>query len=208
MRRLPRPGTSAGITYDAAQARLDAAGPSGLRKTPGVEVSTGSLGQGLSIAAGLAAGLRGGEQPEPSRDDRTVFCLMGDGEIQEGQIWEAAMFSAHEGLNNLVAIVDHNGLQIDGACDEVMCLGSVAAKFRAFDWHAMEIDGHDVGAVYDALEAAKAYRAGPVVVIAHTIKGKGVSFMEGNAGWHGKAPSAEQVAIAMAELTVTEGGAS
>jgi transketolase len=178
------------------------------RKTPGVEVSTGSLGQGLSIAAGLAAGLRGGERPEPSLDDRTVFCLMGDGEIQEGQIWEAAMFSAHEGLGNLVGIVDHNGLQIDGACDEVMCVGSVAAKFRAFDWHAIEIDGHDVRAVYDALETAKAHRGGPAVVIAHTIKGKGVSFMEGNAGWHGKAPSAEQVAIAMAELTVTEGGAS
>jgi transketolase len=178
------------------------------RKTPGVEVSTGSLGQGLSIAAGLAAGLRGGERPEPSRDDRTVFCLMGDGEIQEGQIWEAAMFSAHEGLDNLVGIIDHNGLQIDGACDEVMCVGSLAAKFHAFDWHAIEIDGHDVAAVHDALEAAKAFRGGPTVVIAHTIKGKGVSFMEGNAGWHGKAPSAEQVAIAMAELAVTEGSAS
>jgi transketolase len=178
------------------------------RKTPGVEVSTGSLGQGLSIAAGLAAGLRGGERPEPSCDDRTVFCLMGDGEIQEGQIWEAAMFSAHEGLDNLVGIIDHNGLQIDGACDEVMCVGSLAAKFKAFDWHTIEIDGHDVSAVCEALEAAKAFRGGPAVVIAHTIKGKGVSFMEGNAGWHGKAPSAEQVAIAMAELTVTEGSAS
>ena len=170
------------------------------KKTPGVEVSTGSLGQGLSVAAGLAAGLRGGEHPEHTRDDRTVFCLLGDGEIQEGQVWEAAMFAAHEGLDNLVAVVDHNGLQIDGACNEVMCLGTVAAKFKAFDWHAVEVDGHDVQAVYEALEAAKAFEGAPVVIIAHTIKGKGVSFMEGDAGWHGKAPNAEQVEQAMAEL--------
>ena len=178
------------------------------KKTPGVEVSTGSLGQGLSVASGLAAGLRGGEHPENSRDDRTVFCLMGDGEIQEGQVWEAAMFAAHEHLDNLVAIVDYNGLQIDGACDEVMCLGTVAAKFTAFGWHATEVDGHDVAAVYAALEAAKAYRGGPAVIVAHTIKGKGVSFMEGEAGWHGKAPSAEQVVTAQAEISATEGSAS
>ena len=177
------------------------------KKTPGVEVSTGSLGQGLSVAAGLAVGLRGGEHPEPTHEDRTVFCLLGDGEIQEGQVWEAAMFAAHESLGNLVAIVDHNGLQIDGACTEVMCVGSVAAKFSAFDWHAVEIDGHDVGAIHDALQAAKAHRQGPKVIVAHTIKGKGVSFMEGEAGWHGKAPSAEQVEIALAELTAAEGSA-
>jgi transketolase len=170
------------------------------KKTPGVEVSTGSLGQGLSISAGLAAGLRGGEFPEPAHDDRTVFCLMGDGEIQEGQVWEGAMFAAHEKLANLVAIVDHNGLQIDGACTEVMCLGGVAAKFTAFDWHVLEIDGHDVGAIREALLAAKAYPDGPAMIVAHTIKGKGVSFMEGEAGWHGKAPSAEQVTTAIAEL--------
>jgi transketolase len=178
------------------------------KKTPGVEVSTGSLGQGLSVAAGLAAGLRGGEHPEPGRQDRTVFCLLGDGEIQEGQVWEAAMFSAHEGLDNLVAVVDHNGLQIDGACTEVMCLGTVSAKFAAFDWHAVEIDGHDIRAIHDALETAKAYRGGPVVIVAHTIKGKGVSFMEGDAGWHGKAPSPEQVRQALAELSAAEGSAS
>lgn len=170
------------------------------KKTPGVEVSTGSLGQGLSISAGLAAGLRGGEFPEPAHDDRTVYCLLGDGEIQEGQVWEGAMFAAHEKLANLVAIVDHNGLQIDGACTEVMCLGGVAAKFTAFDWHVLEIDGHDVAAVREALLAAKAYSEGPVMIVAHTIKGKGVSFMEGEAGWHGKAPSPEQVAIAISEL--------
>jgi transketolase len=176
-------------------------------KTPGVEVSTGSLGQGLSIAAGLAAGLRGGEGAAV-RDERTVFCVLGDGEIQEGQVWEAAMFAAHEKLDNLVAIVDHNGLQIDGACNEVMCLGTVASKFSAFDWHATEIDGHDVAAVYEALMAAKAHRGGPAVIVAHTIKGCGVSFMEGDAGWHGKAPSADEVERALAELTLTEGSAS
>ena len=175
------------------------------KKTPGVEVSTGSLGQGLSIAAGLAAGLRGGDHPANVIDDRTVFCLLGDGEIQEGQVWEAAMFAAHESLGNLVAIVDHNGLQIDGTCTEVMCLGTVAAKFTAFDWHVTEIDGHDLDQIHTALTAAKAYTAGPSMVIAHTVKGKGVSFMEGQAGWHGKAPSPEQVAAALIELGMTEG---
>ena len=171
------------------------------KKTPGVEVSTGSLGQGLSISAGLAAGLRGGEIAEAAVSDRTVWCLLGDGEIQEGQVWEATMFAAHQGLGNLVAIIDHNGLQIDGACTEVMCLGTVAAKFASFDWHVIEVDGHDVSALHEALLAAKAHTGGPCVVVAHTIKGKGVSFMEGQAGWHGKSPSAEQVAIALAELS-------
>lgn len=170
------------------------------KKTPGVEVSTGSLGQGLSVAAGLATGLRGGERPGHTRDDRTVYCLLGDGEIQEGQVWEAAMFAAHEGLDNLVAIVDHNGLQIDGACTEVMCLGTVSAKFAAFDWRAFEVDGHDVEALRQAMLSAKAHEGSPAVVVAHTVKGKGVSFMEGDAGWHGKAPSAEQTAQALAEL--------
>jgi len=118
------------------------------------------------------------------------------------------MFAAHEGLGNLVAIIDHNGLQIDGACTEVMCLGTVATKFKAFDWHTIEVDGHDVVAVHEALEAARAFADGPAVVIAHTIKGKGVSFMEGDAGWHGKAPSAEQVTAALAELGLTEGSRS
>ena len=175
------------------------------KKTPGVEVSTGSLGQGLSISCGLAAGLRGGDHPGNVTGDRTVFCLLGDGEIQEGQVWEAAMFAAHESLGNLVAIVDHNGLQIDGACTEVMCLGTVADKFRAFDWHVVEIDGHDIDAVHDALLTAKAYADGPVMIVAHTIKGKGVSFMEGEAGWHGKAPSAAKVKTAFAELGIDEG---
>lgn len=174
------------------------------KKTVGVEVSTGSLGQGLSIAAGLAAGM-GVE----AQDDRTVFCLMGDGELQEGQVWEAAMFAAHRGLSNLVAIIDDNGLQIDGACTEVMCLGGIADKFRAFGWHAIVCDGHDVEALLDALTEAKDFSAGPCVVVAKTVKGKGVSFMEDQAGWHGKAPSVQELEAARAELTtMTEGSAS
>lgn len=174
------------------------------KKTPGVEVSTGSLGQGLSIASGLAAGM--GIEAD---DERTVFCLMGDGELQEGQVWEAAMFAAHRGLSNLVAIVDDNGLQIDGACSEVMCLGGIADKFRAFGWHAISCDGHDVESLRDALTQAKGYSAGPVVVVAKTVKGRGVSFMEGEAGWHGKAPSSAELAAARDELaSVSEGSAS
>ncbi len=177
------------------------------KKTPGVEVSTGSLGQGLSIAAGLAAGLR-------LAGDLTsrVFCLLGDGECQEGQVWEAAMFAAHRPLANLVAIVDHNGLQIDGACSDVVCLGDVARKFRAFGWQVTEVDGHDVRALLDALDAAGVQAQAPRCVIAHTVKGKGVPFMEGSADWHGKAPSPEQTADALAALAararVAEGSAS
>ncbi|HSK48693.1 MAG TPA: transketolase [Coriobacteriia bacterium] len=174
------------------------------KKTPGVEVSTGSLGQGLSIASGLAAGLRGGAVDEPHLEDRTVFVLMGDGELQEGQVWEAAMFAAHMGLDNLVAIVDENGLQIDGACNEVMCLGGVAAKFSAFGWKTFEVDGHDVTALKQTLEQARAHRGTPAVVVARTIKGKGVSFMEDQAGWHGKAPSADETERALAEISATE----
>lgn len=176
------------------------------KKTPGVEVSTGSLGQGLSIAAGLASGLKGGEVAEPNTNDRTVYVLLGDGELQEGQVWEAAMFAAHRGLGNLVAIVDENGLQIDGACTDVMCLGEVAEKFKAFGWQPFECDGHDVEALRDALSAARDHTAGPAVVVARTIKGRGVSFMEGDPGWHGKAPSPEETEAALAELAaVIEG---
>ncbi len=173
------------------------------KKTPGVEVSTGSLGQGLSVASGLAAGLGVGTD-----DDRTVFCLLGDGELQEGQVWEAAMFAAHHGLSNLVAIVDENGLQIDGACSEVMCLGGIAQKFIAFGWRAIEVDGHDIAVLYDALMQARAHDGGPTVIVARTVKGKGVSFMEDNAGWHGRAPSAEETVLALSELTLAEGSAS
>lgn len=169
------------------------------KKTPGIEVSTGSLGQGLSIGAGLALGLRGGDAP-PHPSDRHVFVLLGDGELQEGQVWEAAMFSAHHGLDNLVAIVDNNGLQIDGACTEVMCLGEVSGKFAAFGWNVREVDGHDVIALREALEGAREAVGAPQVVVASTVKGKGVEFMEDQAGWHGKAPSAEETAAALEVL--------
>lgn len=171
-------------------------------KTPGVEISTGSLGQGLAISNGMALALRLKGRTEP-----TVFCLLGDGELQEGEVWEAAMFAPHHRLTNVVAIVDHNGLQIDGACSEVMCLGDVAHKFRSFGWEAVECDGHDIPALIEVLgsarERAEAYGK-PVAVVCHTVKGKGVSFMEGDADWHGKAPSREQAVAALAELGCTE----
>ncbi|MBQ9043903.1 MAG: transketolase [Eggerthellaceae bacterium] len=166
---------------------------------PGVEVSTGSLGQGLSIASGLAAGLR------LEGDGHTVFALLGDGECQEGQVWEAAMFAAHQGLDNLVAIVDRNCLQIDGNTADVCDPGDLGAKFAAFGWETSEVDGHDIAAVIETLNAAKAARAGkPQAIIARTVKGKGVSFMEDQAGWHGKAPNAEQLAQALEDLEGTE----
>ncbi|MCL4078814.1 transketolase [Coriobacteriia bacterium Es71-Z0120] len=167
-------------------------------KTPGVEISTGSLGQGLAVSNGMALALRLDGRTEP-----TVFCLLGDGELQEGEVWEAAMFAPHHGLTNVVAIVDNNGLQIDGACSEVMCLGDIARKFQAFGWEAVECDGHDVAALLDVLGSARARgeAAGqPVAVVCRTVKGKGVSFMEGNADWHGKAPSREEADAALAEL--------
>lgn len=164
-------------------------------KTPGVEVSTGSLGQGLAIANGIALGLR--------LDDNgaRVYCLLGDGELQEGEVWEAAMFAPHHGLDQVMAIIDHNGLQIDGACSEVMCLGGVAEKFAAFGWEVRETSGHDIEALLDAITEPPATPGVPVAVVAYTVKGKGVSFMEGDAGWHGRAPSAEQTAVALAELS-------
>ena len=164
-------------------------------QVPGVEVSTGSLGQGLSIAAGAAAGLRLDGAPQ------TVFALLGDGECQEGQVWEAAMFAAHRKLDNLVAIVDRNGLQIDGRTCDVCDPGDLGAKFAAFGWDVDEVDGHDLDALVAVLGAAKAGRRGrPHAVIARTVKGKGVPFMENEAGWHGKAPNAEQAAEALAAL--------
>ena len=167
---------------------------------PGVEVSTGSLGQGLSVAAGAAAGLKLDGKPQ------SVFALLGDGECQEGQVWEAAMFAAHRGLDNLVAVVDRNCLQIDGNTADVCDPGDLVAKLQAFGWEAGEVDGHDIPALVEALAAAKAARDGrPHVLIARTVKGKGVSFMENQAGWHGKAPNAEQTKTALAELAALSG---
>ena len=166
---------------------------------PGVEVSTGSLGQGLSISAGMAAGLT------LNGTDACVFTLLGDGECQEGQVWEAAMFAAHHKLDNLVAIIDRNELQIDGPTAEVCDPGDLRAKFEVFGWDARDIDGHDIPALVDALAAAKADRGGkPHAFIAHTIKGKGVSFMENQVGWHGKAPNAEQLEQALSDLAALD----
>ncbi|HBT94714.1 MAG TPA: transketolase [Coriobacteriia bacterium] len=164
-------------------------------KLPAVEVSTGSLGQGLSIAAGIAYGLRACEQTE-----QKVYVLLGDGELQEGQNWEAAMFAAHQRLDNLIAIVDNNGLQIDGRLEDVVSLGSIADKFSSFGFTVFEVDGHDVAELKDAFNRAVEVQGTPVVIIAKTIKGKGVSFMENQAGWHGKAPSDELCDTALKEL--------
>jgi transketolase len=179
------------------------------KKTPGVEVSTGSLGQGLSISCGIALGLLGGERDdERAREGgsgrRRVYCLLGDGELQEGQVWEGAMFAAHHGLDNLIAVVDENGLQIDGACIEVMCLGEVESKFAAFGWAVRTSDGHDIEDLLECFEWARGANEDlgqPAVIVAKTVKGRGVSFMEGLASWHGQAPSAEQTATALAELS-------
>lgn len=162
---------------------------------PCVEVSTGSLGQGLSIGAGLAAGLK--------LDEKTncVFVLMGDGECQEGQVWEAATFAAFKNLGNLIAIVDINGLQIDGRVEQVCASGNLKDKFAAFGWETYEVDGHDMDALIELLSSLKASDTNqPKLVVAHTVKGKGVSFMEDQAGWHGKAPNDEETKIALAEL--------
>jgi transketolase len=173
-----------------------------MRKLPGVEVSTGSLGQGLSLACGMALALRLDGNLEPS-----VYCLLGDGELQEGQVWEAAMAAAHYGLANLVAIVDLNGLQIDGPTCEVMDLGDVREKFSAFGWTVIGCDGHSLSELADAFaDAGSAAR--PVVVVARTVKGRGVSFMENLCGWHGRAPNADEVQQALDEIAAgpAEGG--
>ncbi|MGI6216170.1 MAG: transketolase [Coriobacteriales bacterium] len=167
-------------------------------KLPGVEVSTGSLGQGLSISCGLALGLRmtyGDDAP-------TVFTLIGDGESQEGQIWEAAEFANQYKLGNLVAILDYNNLQIDGHCSDIMDPAPVSDRWRAFGWKVIVVDGHDIPQICDALAKAKAHTDGPVMIVAATTKGKGVSFMEDEAGWHGKAPDAEQAKQALDELSL------
>jgi len=160
----------------------------------GVEISTGSLGQGLSIANGIALGLR--LDKKPSR----VYCLLGDGEIQEGQIWEAAMSASHYGLDNLCAFVDLNGLQIDGKCCDVMNIEPVNDKWKAFGWHTIPVDGHDIQAIVDALDEAETVKGRPSMILAKTVKGKGVSIFEGKAEYHGITPTKEELEIAMKEL--------
>ena len=162
--------------------------------TPGVEMSSGSLGQGLSFAIGVALAGRLNSQ------SYRIYVLLGDGECDEGQVWEAAMAAAHFKLDSLVAIVDNNGLQISGCNCDVMNLEPLNKKWAAFGWHVIEVDGHDFSQLLDAFEQAKLVKGQPTVIIAHTIKGKGVSFMENNADFHGKAPTAAEVAIALKEL--------
>lgn len=165
-----------------------------MKGIPGVEMSTGSLGQGLSAANGMALAAR--------LDGRSyrVYALLGDGELEEGQVWEAAMFAAHYKLDNLTAFLDFNGLQIDGPISEVMSPLPIPEKWRAFGWNVIEIDGHDHSAIYEAIQEAKAVKGQPTMVVAKTVKGKGVRSMENLVDWHGKAPTAEECAKFLAEL--------
>jgi transketolase len=165
-----------------------------MHKVPGVEMSTGSLGQGFSSSIGMA--LAGKLDKNPGR----IYVLLGDGELQEGIVWEAAMAAGHYKLDNLTAMVDWNGLQIDGWNDDVMTVKPIGEKFAAFGWNVLSIDGHDIPAIVEALETAKNFKGKPTVIVAKTHKGKGVSFMEDNADWHGKAPGEEDTEKALVEL--------
>lgn len=165
-----------------------------INKVPGVDMSTGSLGQGLSAANGMAM------VAKYDKKDYRVYCICGDGEIQEGQIWEAAMTAGHYHLDNLTLFADCNGLQIDGTVKDVMNSTPVAEKFAAFGWNTIEIDGHDVEAIDKAIQQSKECKDKPTAIVCHTIKGKGVSFMENQTGWHGAAPNKEQYEIAIQDL--------
>lgn len=166
--------------------------------TPGVEVSTGSLGQGLSMANGIAMALR------LDKRKGTVFCMMGDGETQEGQIWEAAMTASHRKLDNVVGILDNNGLQIDGWVRDVKGIEPIGDKWRAFGWEIIEIDGHDMSAILSAIDKAVAVKGKPSLIWAHTVKGKGVSFMENKASFHGLTPTQDELAKALLELSTAQ----
>lgn len=163
-------------------------------KTPGVEMSTGSLGQGLSAANGMALAAK------IDGKGHRIFCLCGDGEMESGQIWEAAMLGAHYGLDNVTAFVDRNSLQIDGPTEKIMSIEPLAEKWRAFGWHVIEIDGHDFRQILSACEEAGRTRGKPTMIVASTVKGKGVSFMEGSLHFHGKPPSAHELKEALEEL--------
>lgn len=162
--------------------------------TPGVDMSSGSLGQGISAAVGMALAAK------LQNKDYRVYTLLGDGEIQEGQVWEASMLAGHRKLDNLVVIVDNNGLQIDGNIKDVCSPYPIADKFKAFNFNVVEIDGHDFDQIADAFKAARECKGMPTAIIAKTVKGKGVSFMENQAAWHGSAPNDEQFEIAMKDL--------
>jgi len=163
-------------------------------KVPGVEFNTGSLGHGLSVANGMALGAK------MSKKDCRIYCLMGDGEIQEGSVWEAAMTAPHYKLDNVCAIVDYNKVQENGPTNEIKNLEPLADKWRSFGWHVKEVDGHKFEELIAALDEFGTVKGKPTVIIAHTIKGKGISFMEGDRNWHGKAPNGDQLKAALAEL--------
>lgn len=165
-----------------------------MKKIPGVEMSTGSLGQGFSVACGMAMAAKLDNAPW------NVYALLGDGEVQEGIIWEAAMSAAHYKLDNMIAFLDYNGLQIDGEVESVMSINPIEDKFRTFGWNVITIDGHDFDQIFAALDMAKDTVDKPTMIIAKTVKGKGVSFMENQASWHGSAPSEEQLEQALSEL--------
>ncbi len=168
-----------------------------MRLTPGVEMSTGSLGQGLSVACGMALAAR------LDAKDYTVYCMLGDGEVQEGNVWEGAMFAAHQRLDNLIAILDRNRLQIEGFTEDVMALDPLAEKWRAFGWEVLLLaDGHDMRQILAVLDAAMPRQGKPKIILAHTIKGKGVSFMENQAEYHGRALTAAEMARARQELAI------
>lgn len=169
------------------------------RHTPGIEVCSGSLGQGLSVALGMSLAAK------IDKKDYRAYCLMGDGEIQEGNIWEAAMAAAHYKCDNLCAILDYNNFQIDGRVSDVMAVEPLVEKWRGFGWHVLEIDGHNMAAIYKAFDAAKKIKGRPTIIIAKTIKGKGVSFMENVVDFHGRAPSQDETRQALGELNKKEG---
>jgi transketolase len=165
-----------------------------MQHTPGVDMSSGSLGQGISVAVGMALSAK------LSNDSYRVYTLLGDGELAEGQVWEASMFAGHKKLDNLVVIVDNNGLQIDGKIEDVCNPYPIDKKFEAFNFHVINIDAHDFDQIRAAFKEARETKGKPTAIIMKSIKGKGVSFMENQAGWHGKAPNDEQYEIAMEDL--------
>jgi transketolase len=194
-------------TFDSIDSRLQ--GHPDQTLTPGVDMSSGSLGLGFAAALGIALGARAAGK------DFTTYVMVGDGECNEGVIWEGAHVAARYGLDNVVALIDHNKLQQFGWTGETLderispYLGDqLANRWRAFDWHVIEIDGHDISAILGALEEAKAVQGAPIAIIAHTVKGKGVSFMENQPGWHSKVPTVDEMAAAMKELGEPEGGAA
>lgn len=168
-----------------------------MKGTPGVDMSSGSLGQGISVATGMALSAK------ISNAAYRVYAILGDGELEEGQVWEAAMFASHKKLDHLCAVIDFNNLQIDGSLDEVNSPCPIDEKFKAFGWNVIVIDGHDFDQIEDAFAKARATKGQPTAIVMHTIKGKGVSFMENKASWHGTAPNDEQYAQAMQELRDT-----